>query len=137
MSKEITHRYGKNAFKLHRLPTPRRGQVLGLVGTNGIGKSTALQVLGNKLMPNLGRFDQETSWDDVLKHFRGSELQGFFTKMLEDKLKASMKPQYVDNIGKFVKGTVKQIVETKDQLKNSQVLSLFRCSLKNWTLKSY
>jgi ATP-binding cassette subfamily E protein 1 len=42
MSKEITHRYGKNAFKLHRLPTPRRGQVLGLVGTNGIGKSTAL-----------------------------------------------------------------------------------------------
>ena len=25
MSKEITHRYGKNAFKLHRLPTPRPG----------------------------------------------------------------------------------------------------------------
>ena len=36
------NRYGKNSFKLHRLPTPRRGQVLGLVGTNGIGKSTAL-----------------------------------------------------------------------------------------------
>ena len=32
-------------------------QVLGLVGTNGIGKSTALKVLSGKLKPNLGRFD--------------------------------------------------------------------------------
>ena len=42
---------------LHRLPSPKRGQVLGLVGTNGIGKSTALKVLAGKLKPNLGRFD--------------------------------------------------------------------------------
>lgn len=39
-----------------RLPMPRPGQVLGLVGTNGIGKSTALKVLAGKLKPNLGRF---------------------------------------------------------------------------------
>ncbi len=56
MDKSTTHRYGKNAFKLHKLPTPRPGQVLGLVGINGIGKSTALQILGNKLTPNLGRY---------------------------------------------------------------------------------
>ena len=36
---------------------PRPGQVLGLVGTNGIGKSTALKVLAGKLKPNLGRFN--------------------------------------------------------------------------------
>ena len=40
LNSETTHRYGANSFKLHRLPTPRPGQVLGLVGTNGIGKST-------------------------------------------------------------------------------------------------
>jgi hypothetical protein len=53
----VTHRYTANAFKLHRLPTPRPGQVLGLVGTNGIGKSTALKILAGKLKPNLGRYD--------------------------------------------------------------------------------
>lgn len=31
--------------------------MLGLVGTNGIGKSTALKVLAGKLKPNLGRFE--------------------------------------------------------------------------------
>ena len=54
---QVTHRYTANAFKLHRLPTPRPGQVLGLVGTNGIGKSTALKILAGKLKPNLGRYD--------------------------------------------------------------------------------
>ena len=42
---------------LQRLPTPRPGQILGLVGTNGIGKSTALNILAGKLKPNLGNFN--------------------------------------------------------------------------------
>jgi len=41
---------------LHRLPMPRPGEVLGLVGTNGIGKSTALKILAGKQKPNLGKF---------------------------------------------------------------------------------
>ena len=36
---------------------PRSGQVLGLVGTNGIGKSTALNILSGKIKPNLGKYD--------------------------------------------------------------------------------
>ena len=54
---------------------PRPGQVLGLVGTNGIGKSTALKILSGKLKPNLGRYDNPPDWEEILKHFRGSELQ--------------------------------------------------------------
>ncbi|WPG99479.1 Translation initiation factor RLI1 [Acrodontium crateriforme] len=102
---QVTHRYSANSFKLHRLPMPRPGQVLGLVGTNGIGKSTALKILAGKLKPNLGRYDNPPDWEEILKYFRGSELQNYFTKVLEDDLKAVTKPQYVDQIPKAVKGT--------------------------------
>ena len=57
LERETTHRYSANSFKLHRLPIPRPGEVLGLVGTNGIGKSTALKILAGKLKPNLGRYE--------------------------------------------------------------------------------
>ena len=75
LDSQTTHRYGPNSFKLHRLPTPRPGQVLGIVGINGIGKSTALKVLSGKLVPNLGRFDKPVSHQEAAAYFRGSELQ--------------------------------------------------------------
>lgn len=115
LDKDTTHRYGPNSFKLHRLPMPRPGQVLGLVGTNGIGKSTALKVLAGKLKPNLGKFDKVPDWQEILTYFRGSELQNYFTKILEDNLKAIIKPQYVDNIPKIVKGKVGDLITKKDE----------------------
>merc|ERR1719265_1883609 len=119
LSSHTTHRYGLNTFKLHRLPVPRPGQVLGLVGTNGIGKSTALTILAGKLKPNLGRFENPPDWQEILGHFRGSELQSYFTRILEDRLKAMIKPQYVDKIPKQVAGTVSQVLGKKDD-KNSK-----------------
>ncbi|CAO3622538.1 unnamed protein product [Cunninghamella echinulata] len=110
---EVTHCYSANSFKLHCLPVPRPGQVLGLVGTNGIGKSTALKILSGKMKPNLGNFDSPPDWEDILKHFRGSELQNYFTKILEDNLKAIIKPQYVDHIPKVVNGKVGALLEDK------------------------
>ncbi|XP_069693715.1 protein Pixie [Periplaneta americana] len=118
LEKDTTHRYSQNSFKLHRLPIPRPGEVLGLVGTNGIGKSTALKILAGKQKPNLGRFSDPPDWTEILNHFRGSELQNYFTKILEDDLKALIKPQYVDQIPKAVKGTVQQLLDKKDERKN-------------------
>lgn len=66
---------------------PRPGEVLGLVGQNGIGKSTALKILAGKLKPNLGKFLNPPDWTEILQYFRGSELQNYFTKILEDDLK--------------------------------------------------
>lgn len=115
LDKETVHRYGPNAFKLHRLPVPRPGQILGLVGTNGIGKSTALKVLAAKLKPNLGEWNSPPDWTEILNHFRGSELQNYFTRVLEDNIKAIIKPQYVDAIPRAIKGTVGAVLERKDE----------------------
>uniref|UniRef100_A0A3Q7HT27 ABC transporter E family member 2 n=2 Tax=Solanum lycopersicum TaxID=4081 RepID=A0A3Q7HT27_SOLLC len=101
LDKDTTHRYGANTFKLHRLPVPRPGQVLGLVGTNGIGKSTALKVLAGKLKPNLGRFSNPPDWQEILTHFRGSELQNYFTRILEDNLKCGGVRNLYKNSGIF------------------------------------
>ncbi|KAI5633378.1 ABC transporter domain-containing protein [Phthorimaea operculella] len=122
LEKHTTHRYSKNSFKLHRLPIPRPGEVLGLVGQNGIGKSTALKILAGKQKPNLGRYSDPPDWQEILSHFRGSELQNYFTKILEDNLKALIKPQYVDQIPKAVKGTVGQLLDRKDEMKNQKTI---------------
>ncbi|XP_046853343.1 ATP-binding cassette sub-family E member 1-like [Xenia sp. Carnegie-2017] len=120
LEKDTTHRYNANSFKLHRLPTPRPGEVLGLVGTNGIGKSTALKILAGKQKPNLGRYDNPPDWQEILQYFRGSELQNYFTKILEDDLKAIIKPQYVDQIPKAVKGCVQSILDRKDETSSQE-----------------
>ena len=118
LEKETVHRYNKNSFKLHRLPVPRRGEVLGLVGTNGIGKSTAIKILSGKLKPNLGRFSDPPDWTDILTYFRGNELQNYFTRILEDDLKAVIKMQYVDQIPKAVKGSVSDLLKRKNDRDN-------------------
>ncbi|ELA41785.1 uncharacterized protein VICG_01137 [Vittaforma corneae ATCC 50505] len=103
LTKDCSHRYGPNSFKLHRLPIPKLGKVLGLVGTNGIGKSTALEILSGKLKPNLGNFEKEPDWAEILKNYRGSELHGYFTKLLENKIVTSNKVQYTDKVPKILK----------------------------------
>ena len=61
-------------------------------------------------------------WQEILKYFRGSELQNYFTKVLEDNLKALIKPQYVDHIPRAIKGnmTVSQMLDSKLELDNKQ-----------------
>ncbi|KAI9261398.1 P-loop containing nucleoside triphosphate hydrolase protein [Phascolomyces articulosus] len=70
------------------------------------------------MKPNLGQFDNPPDWQDILKYFRGSELQNYFTKILEDNLKAIIKPQYVDHIPKVVSGQVGQLLEDKLERNN-------------------
>jgi ATP-binding cassette subfamily E protein 1 len=59
-----------------------------------------------------------------LKYFRGSELQNYFTKVLEDNLKALIKPQYVDHIPRAIKGTmtVTKMLDSKLELDNKQLM---------------
>ena len=115
LENETTHRFGRNSFKLHRLPTPRPNQVLGLVGTNGIGKSTALKILAGKLKPNLGNFTNPPDWETILKYFRGSELQNYIKRILEEDLVARMKIQYVDQIPRHLRGQVEKLLNARSE----------------------
>lgn len=116
LAAHTVHKWGQNSFALHRLPLPRPGAVLGLVGPNGTGKSTAIKILGNKLKPNLGRFkSNEPTWDEILKYFRGSEHQAYFQRLLEEKVRAHIKPQYVDLVPRQVSGTVKEVLSRSNE----------------------
>ena len=112
---ECSHRFGQNAFKLYRLPTPSPSIVLGLLGQNGIGKSTTLKILSGEIKFNLGNYEDPPDWDEMVRHFRGSTLQDYFKKMSEDKLKVSHKPQYVDKIPRAISGEVGELLEKVDE----------------------
>jgi ATP-binding cassette subfamily E protein 1 len=64
--------------------------------------------------------------------------QNYFTRVLEDDIKAVIKPQYVDHIPKAVRGNVGEVLSGKDQrgikqylldkLDLTQVMRQQRCS---------
>jgi len=112
---DCSHRFGENSFKLFRLPMPSAGTVLGLLGQNGIGKSTTLKVFSGDIKPNLGRFDDPPKWSELVQYYRGSSLQDYFQKLSEKKIKVSSKPQYVDKIPKAVTGRAGDLLEKVDE----------------------
>ena len=110
-----THRYGQNGFSLYGLPTPVEGKVTGILGANGIGKSTAVSILSGQLMPNLGNPESEARWEDILKLYTGTELFEFLRKVADGAVKPALKPQYIDYIPKAFKGTVSELLRTTDE----------------------
>lgn len=115
LEKDSTHRYGRNMFKLYRLPIPQKVVVTGIIGKNGIGKSTALKVLSGEIIPNLGDYETPPDWLKIINQYRGSVLHEYFTKLSRGKLKTVLKPQYVDLIPKVTKGEVQNLLEYIDE----------------------
>ncbi len=108
------HQFGPNTFRLYRLPIPRENQVLGLLGANGVGKTTAIRILSGEITPNLGEYQSEEE-HDLSTYFRGSELQTYFERMQSGNLKVIMKPQQITRIPIVIKGTVAAVVEKMDE----------------------
>ena len=107
---EMVHQYGENTFRLYRLPVPKKGMVTGILGPNGIGKSTAIKILSGDLVPNLGNYEKPPSKEEVLQHYDGTEVKSYLTDVYAGKVRTAIKPQYVDLIPKAASGPVKDLL---------------------------
>jgi ATP-binding cassette subfamily E protein 1 len=115
LQREPIHRYGQNEFALYSLPTPIFGKVVGVIGVNGIGKSTAIKIIAGVLKPNLGDFEKEASFQELVQYFKGTEAQTFFENVRDGKVVPAYKPQSVDKIPQQFSGTVKELLKKADQ----------------------
>jgi ATP-binding cassette, sub-family E, member 1 len=111
LDEEKVHQYGVNTYRLYKLPIPKKNAVVGLVGKNGVGKSTALNILAGSLRPNLGNYEEPPSWDVIIDRFQGTELRSHFESIANGTLKVSIKPQAVYQIPKVWNGTVRGLLE--------------------------
>jgi len=112
---EPTHRWGENAFSLYGLPIPEPGKVTGLLGPNGIGKSTAVQALSGEMTPNLGQYADPPGWEEVIDQYRGTELQDYLEAVQTGDVGVARKPQYVDQIPAQFDGVTRDLLERTDE----------------------
>ena len=109
--KDTVHRYGMNEFRLFGLPAPEQGKVIGILGANGTGKTTAISLLAGEIIPNLGDWENEGLWDNVKDFYSGTEIKKHFDKLADGKISITLKPQYVDRIPQMFDGTLRELLE--------------------------
>ena len=107
MAKDITFQYGINTFRTFNIATPIENKVVGLIGRNGIGKTTNIKLISNELIPNFGDFKKEPSYEEVIKAFRGKDIQPYLTKLYSNNLRIAKKNQSF-----YQSGKVKDLVKT-------------------------
>tara|TARA_Y100000588_G_scaffold67333_3_gene68199 strand:- start:17696 stop:19495 length:1800 start_codon:yes stop_codon:yes gene_type:complete len=113
---DMTHCYGENGFRLFRLPSPREEQIVGILGPNGIGKSTAINILSGTIRPNLGDLDNPLpDWNDVVTSFPRGELRDYIGLLAEEGVTISVKPQYVDKLPQIFQGDVGELLDRVDE----------------------
>lgn len=115
LSGEIIHRYKINGFELFGLPILKQGYILGILGKNGTGKTTIFKILSGELLPNFGDPGRTLTVDEILSKFKGREIYDYFYKLYNKELKIVHKIQYVEYVGRLLKGYVKEILAKVDE----------------------
>lgn len=111
---DLVHQFGKNGFRLFRLPIPKKGKCIGILGPNGIGKTTAIKILSGQLVANLGDIEKKPSWDEVVEFYAATELHDHFKEIQTESLSSVVKPQYVDKLPRVMKGKIGDLLKQSD-----------------------
>lgn len=114
------HQYGINGFRIFNLPQVQDQAITGILGRNGIGKSTVINILSKTLLANFGKFGEdkikeEEYFKELTKVFKGTVLQNYFTKLDKGEISVSYKPQQITSIPKVFSGTVKELLKKVNQ----------------------
>ncbi|MFH0970223.1 MAG: ribosome biogenesis/translation initiation ATPase RLI [Candidatus Diapherotrites archaeon] len=119
---EPIHTYGENQFRLHRLPIPQQGKVVGIIGKNGTGKTTAIGILSGQIIPNLGKWEEKATYEKVLNKYKGKELANLFNSIAHHKNTVSIKPQMVEKIPLIHKGNIRELLRKINPEKAENVM---------------
>jgi ATP-binding cassette subfamily E protein 1 len=111
------HQYGKNQFRLFSLPTIEKGFITGVIGKNGAGKTTAINILSGTLVPNFGDYTKKGNVDDVIEYFRGKAIQTHFEDLKNNKITIAYKIQKVEDIPKVYHKKISELINgiSKDE----------------------
>lgn len=109
------HQYGPNGFRIFNLPMIQEGSIIGILGRNGIGKSTVINVLSKTIEANFAKFGSdaiksEEYFESLKQEFKGTVLQNYFTKLEKGEITVAYKPQQITNIPKMFSGIVKELL---------------------------
>lgn len=119
---EPIFQYARNAFRIYGLPLPRNG-VSGLVGRNGIGKTTALKLLTKQIKPNFGEYRKRFSEEEIIERLSIEQKHHWETTGKGAKL--SYKPQNINQIKELLKGTVLENLKKFNKEKTNETIKKF------------
>ncbi len=115
LKQDPVHRYGINSFRSYGLPLPKKNKIVGILGRNGIGKSTALRILAGNLKPNLGRYNEEINNEQIIEKYSNNLLGDYFKNLFSKKIKISYKPQRIELLNALYKDKVINLLSNIDE----------------------
>ncbi|HOZ35413.1 MAG TPA: ribosome biogenesis/translation initiation ATPase RLI [archaeon] len=118
------HQYGKNMFRLFSLPTIENGFITGVIGRNGAGKTTAINILSGNLVPNFGDYSLPGDKEKVIEYFRGKAIQQHFEDLRDNKITIAYKIQKVEDIPKAYNKKIYELLDgiSKDEKYKAQII---------------
>ncbi len=128
---DIIHRYGHNGFRLYLLPDLKKNTVTGVIGQNGVGKTSLINILSNNITPNFEKFDSQLNHKQIISKFRGSVLYDYLKLLYEDKLKVAIKPQKIKQSSDLtVREFISHIEDEKEILEDLELTHLIDTKVK-------